>query len=70
MKQVQIQWPNGSNTQAVVGSDWLEAARQAGFSIPTGCRAASSQSDPTTAWVLEPLGHWICTCFIAEGATG
>ncbi len=41
MKQVQIQCPNGSSIQAVVGSDWLEAARQAGFSIPTGCLGGS-----------------------------
>ena len=41
MKQVQIHWPDGQNTHCPVGRDWLAAARDAGFSIPTGCLGGS-----------------------------
>ena len=41
MKQVQIHWPDGQTTHCPVGRDWLAAARDAGFSIPTGCLGGS-----------------------------
>ncbi|NDG75011.1 MAG: (2Fe-2S)-binding protein [Synechococcaceae bacterium WB8_1B_136] len=41
MKQVQIRWPNGKTTRIACGSDWLDAARAAGFAIPTGCMGGS-----------------------------
>ncbi len=41
MKDVLIQWPNGQQTRCNAGKDWLQAAREAGFSIPTGCLGGS-----------------------------
>jgi ferredoxin len=41
MKDVLIQWPNGQQTRCTAGIDWLQAAREAGFSIPTGCLGGS-----------------------------
>lgn len=40
-KQVLIHWPGGKSTSCTAGRDWLEAARDAGFSIPTGCLGGS-----------------------------
>lgn len=36
-----IRWPDGRTSKAVPGSDWLQAAREAGVSIPTGCLGGS-----------------------------
>ncbi|MCP9891925.1 2Fe-2S iron-sulfur cluster binding domain-containing protein [Cyanobium sp. Aljojuca 7D2] len=41
MTEVLIHWPQGQQTRIASGSDWLEAARQAGVSIPTGCLGGS-----------------------------
>ena len=41
MKQVQIHWPAGQITVVTAGCDWLAAAREAGFAIPTGCLGGS-----------------------------
>ncbi len=38
---VQIQWPNGQNTFAAIGADWLRIAMEAGIVIPTGCLGGS-----------------------------
>ncbi|MEN9496032.1 MAG: hypothetical protein RLZZ516_118 [Cyanobacteriota bacterium] len=40
-KQVRIHWAGGQVSTATVGSDWLAAARTAGFIIPTGCLGGS-----------------------------
>jgi ferredoxin len=40
-KQVLIHWPHGKSTSCRAGCDWLAAAREAGFSIPTGCMGGS-----------------------------
>ena len=40
-KQVLIHWPHGQSTSCTAGCDWLAAAREAGFSIPTGCLGGS-----------------------------
>jgi ferredoxin len=41
MNEVMIHWPHGQTTRHLAGCDWLEAARLAGFSIPTGCLGGS-----------------------------
>ena len=41
---ITIHWPNGSQSQVAPGTDWLEAARAAGVSIPTGCLGGSCGS--------------------------
>jgi ferredoxin len=41
MKEVQIHWPGGRTSRCLPGRDWLDAAREAGFSIPTGCLGGS-----------------------------
>ena len=41
MKEVQIHWPNDRTSRSLPGRDWLDAAREAGFSIPTGCLGGS-----------------------------
>ena len=38
---ITIHWPHGPSTQAAPGTDWLDAAHQAGWSIPTGCMGGS-----------------------------
>ncbi|MCS5705959.1 2Fe-2S iron-sulfur cluster-binding protein [Synechococcus sp. FGCU-3] len=38
---VTITWPDGRNSQALAGTDWLLAAREAGVTIPTGCMGGS-----------------------------
>jgi len=38
---VLIRWPDGRSSEAVAGSDWLIAARNAGIAIPTGCLGGS-----------------------------
>jgi ferredoxin len=40
-RRVLIRWPNGQQSQVPVGSDWLQSARLAGQSIPTGCLGGS-----------------------------
>ncbi len=41
MKEVQIHWPGGRTSRCLPGRDWLDASREAGFSIPTGCLGGS-----------------------------
>jgi ferredoxin len=41
IQQLVIHWPNGCVSQANGDGDWLTAARQAGFPIPTGCLGGS-----------------------------
>ena len=41
MKQILIHWPNGRSSSVAAGTDWLLAAREAGYSIPTGCLGGS-----------------------------
>ena len=36
-----IHWPDGSYSIAIPGIDWLTAAKNAGFNIPTGCLSGS-----------------------------
>ncbi len=36
-----ILWPNGEVTFAIIGEEWLEAAKEAGVCIPTGCLTGS-----------------------------
>ncbi|SBO44381.1 2Fe-2S iron-sulfur cluster binding domain-containing protein [Cyanobium sp. NIES-981] len=38
---IPIHWSDGSSTLVQPGCPWLEAARQAGFMIPTGCLGGS-----------------------------
>ncbi len=38
---VTIHWPNSRSTLVQPGSDWLVAAQEAGFAIPTGCLGGS-----------------------------
>ena len=37
MKEILIHWPGGKSSRVTVGRHWLDAAREAGFAIPTGC---------------------------------
>jgi ferredoxin len=41
MSEVIIHWPNGRASRCSPGRDWLDAAREAGFAIPTGCLGGS-----------------------------
>jgi len=38
---VSIRWPDGRISAASAGEPWLQAARQAGVPIPTGCLGGS-----------------------------
>ena len=36
-----MHWPDGRTTRESIGSDWLQAAADAGVAIPTGCLGGS-----------------------------
>ena len=55
--KVEIKWPNGNKTCVKVGSNWLDAAVQAGISIPTGCLKGSCG-----ACEIEVNGETIRAC--------
>jgi len=38
---ITIHWPHGRSSTVQPGSDWLVAAHEAGFAIPTGCLGGS-----------------------------
>lgn len=38
---ITVRWQNAGSTQVRPGTDWLRAAREAGFTIPTGCLGGS-----------------------------
>jgi len=38
---ITTRWPDGRITQERIGADWLQAAADAGISIPTGCLGGS-----------------------------
>lgn len=40
-EQTPIHWPNGVVTPVAPGTDWLDAARDAQVTIPTGCLGGS-----------------------------
>ena len=40
-QQICIHWPHGTSTTVANGTDWLQAAQEAGFPIPTGCLGGS-----------------------------
>jgi ferredoxin len=40
-RQVHVLWPNGHQTIESSGTDWLQAAADAGIAIPTGCLSGS-----------------------------
>tara|TARA_Y100001968_G_C19412326_1_gene747014 strand:+ start:1427 stop:1666 length:240 start_codon:yes stop_codon:yes gene_type:complete len=37
MSKVEIKWPNGKSTEVNSGTNWFDAAFEAGVSIPSGC---------------------------------
>lgn len=39
--KVTVIWPDGRRQSVPIGSDWLSAARTAGWVIPTGCLGGS-----------------------------
>ena len=41
MSTIPVRWPDGHESPAAIGSDWLQAAAAAGISIPTGCMGGS-----------------------------
>jgi len=41
VSSIAVRWPDGHTTQETVGSDWLQAAANAGVAIPTGCLGGS-----------------------------
>ena len=38
---ITVHWPDGRSTQVLPGTDWLQAAAEAGQTIPTGCLGGS-----------------------------
>jgi len=40
-RRVSIRWPDGHITTVEAGCPWLEAAREGGLIIPTGCLGGS-----------------------------
>ncbi|MFM2079470.1 MAG: hypothetical protein RLZZ124_1035 [Cyanobacteriota bacterium] len=64
MTDVRIHWPNGRITRCPPGRDWLEAAREAGFSIPTGCLGGSCG-----ACEIDVNGQTLRACIAAVPAS-
>ncbi|MFQ6538255.1 MULTISPECIES: 2Fe-2S iron-sulfur cluster-binding protein [Aphanothece] len=54
---LRIHWPDGTTSQATSGSAWLEAARAAGVTIPTGCLGGSCG-----ACEIEVNGRMVRAC--------
>lgn len=59
-----IQWPNGAITAVAVGTDWLAAAREARFPIPTGCLGGSCGACEITV-----NGDTLRACIAVVGAS-
>ena len=57
MKEVLVHWPHGQSQRIICGTDWLVAAHQAGFSIPTGCLGGSCG-----ACEIEVNGQMVRAC--------
>lgn len=57
MKEVLVHWPNGQSQRISCGTDWLLAAQQVGFSIPTGCLGGSCG-----ACEIEVNGQMVRAC--------
>ncbi len=36
-KTINVRWPNGKTSRAIIGKGWLDEAKEAGIFIPTGC---------------------------------
>jgi len=60
IQEVRIHWPSGQTTRCPVGRSWLDAAREADFSIPTGCLGGSCG-----ACELDVNGTTIRACIAA-----
>ena len=61
---LQITWPGGRRSTANAGCDWLEAARQAGVAIPTGCLGGSCG-----ACEIEVNGQTVRACIATVPAS-
>ena len=61
---VTISWPDGRNSQALAGTDWLVAAREAGVTIPTGCMGGSCG-----ACEIEVNGQMVRACIATVPAS-
>jgi ferredoxin len=61
---VTITWPDGRSSQALAGTDWLMAAREAGVSIPTGCMGGSCG-----ACEIEVNGQMVRACIATVPAS-
>lgn len=59
-RSVTIHWPDGRATTVEAGCSWLEAARQAGVAIPTGCLGGSCG-----ACEIEVNGRVVRACIAA-----
>lgn len=59
-----IHWPNGRQTRVVPGEDWLQAAREAELSIPTGCLGGSCG-----ACEIEVNGQIVRACIASVPAS-
>lgn len=62
---VAILWPDGRRSRALAGVSWLEAARQAGQTIPTACGMGSCG-----ACEIEVNGTVVRACLAAVPAVG
>jgi ferredoxin len=63
-RDVLIRWPDGRTSRSTCGNDWLEAARQAGVAIPTGCLGGSCG-----ACEIDVNGHTVRACISSVPAS-
>ena len=65
--KIEIEWPDGSITKTKIGTDWMIAANQARFDIPTGCLGGSCG-----ACEIEINGELIRSCIskVKKSKTG
>ncbi|MFN5117993.1 MAG: 2Fe-2S iron-sulfur cluster binding domain-containing protein [Cyanobacteriota bacterium] len=62
-----VEWPDGSRSLVTAGTDWLQAAQQAGIAIPTGCLGGSCG-----ACEIEVNGEVVRACIssVPEDSSG
>ena len=64
---ITTRWPDGRITLERIGADWLQAAANAGISIPTGCLGGSCG-----ACEIEVNGKVVraCICTVPPSKSG
>ena len=63
-RSLEVIWPDGRRSRVQSGQDWLQAAAEAGYAIPTGCLGGSCG-----ACELEVNGQLVRACIATVPAS-